>query len=635
MNKNDISEHSLLPKGALLQMGKYRIEEQLASGGFGNTYEVMNLHFEERYALKEFFMRGINERAKRTSSINVSNRENVDMFKGQLEKFKKEARRLRKLHNPHIVQVHDLFEENNTAYYVMDYVDGESLSNLLKRTNKPLTEAEVLDLLPQILDALETIHNKSIWHLDLKPGNIMVDKSGKVILIDFGASKQISSTEGQTSTSTALCFTPGFAPPEQIDQKMELIGPWTDLYALGATLYNLVTNYQPPTVSEMLEPDAFVYPKPISEKTKELISWLMKPNRQRRPQSVADVKGFLEKPYGEPSPSESIVLNEVLSKEKAHTQKEKSKVLVQEIDSPTIMLADSPYAFEEVNQNRQRRPQPLAEIKEFMEKPHKEQPSSESIVLDEVPSKEEHAPKDESKVLVQEIDSPTIMLADSPYASEEVTILEKEEPMKKSSEHTERTVVVDRQPQRHVDEDKSKRPSKWTKSRNELITFIIFSTVCVLGFLILFIVFLKNYGKTGSKNTDKIENVGLFESKYPGRSTIENPSVTLNNYHSHLGTCTYEGTVNLQNQPHGNGEATFTDGRYYKGPFVNGNFEGRDAYFRYGNGDVFEGEFANNSFKYGRYTQKSDKSYFEGEFEVGQPSKGTWYDSKGNIIETI
>ena len=184
-------------------------------------------------------MRGINERAKRTSSINVSNRENVDMFKGQLEKFKKEARRLRKLHNPHIVQVHDLFEENNTAYYVMDYVDGESLSNLLKRTNKPLTEAEVLDLLPQILDALETIHNKSIWHLDLKPGNIMVDKSGKVILIDFGASKQISSTEGQTSTSTALCFTPGFAPPEQIDQKIheqhhtDLYGEFVDRLGIG------------------------------------------------------------------------------------------------------------------------------------------------------------------------------------------------------------------------------------------------------------------------------------------------------------------------------------------------------------------------------------------------------------------
>ena len=549
MNKNDISEHSLLPKGALLQMGKYRIEEQLASGGFGNTYEVMNLHFEERYALKEFFMRGINERAKRTSSINVSNRENVDMFKGQLEKFKKEARRLRKLHNPHIVQVHDLFEENNTAYYVMDYVDGESLSNLLKRTNKPLTEAEVLDLLPQILDALETIHNKSIWHLDLKPGNIMVDKSGKVILIDFGASKQISSTEGQTSTSTALCFTPGFAPPEQIDQKMELIGPWTDLYALGATLYNLITNYQPPTVSEMLEPDAFVYPKPISEKTKELISWLMKPNRQRRPQSVADVKGFLEKPYGEPSPSESI-----MSKE-------------------------------------------------------------------ETPSQEDHAVKEEATILAQENDAPTVMFHDSPYASEEVTILEKDDPQKDNLNQVEHIIVDAKQSSQHNNIRNNKQTNDLKNKGRSKKMFLVLISICIVCFFGLLALI---YSQNGNKSKDKDI---VKESKVPPKQPSQ--------FNSKLGTCIYKGAYNNQNQPHGNGEATFTDGRYYKGPFVNGNFEGHGAYFRYGNGDVFEGEFANNSFKYGRYTQNSDKSYYEGEFEGGQPSKGTWFDSKGNVIETI
>ena len=119
---------------------------------------------------------------------------------------------MRKLNNKHIVRVYDLFEENDTAYYVMDFINGESLSSRLKKNGSPFSEKDVLKILDQILDALEEVHKLNIWHLDLKPGNILINNEGNAVLIDFGASKQMSSSEGYETTTTSMCYTPGYAP---------------------------------------------------------------------------------------------------------------------------------------------------------------------------------------------------------------------------------------------------------------------------------------------------------------------------------------------------------------------------------------------------------------------------------------
>ena len=176
-----------LQPNTTLQGGKYRIERVLGQGGFGNTYVGYNTEFEETVAIKEFFMKGVTERDETTCVVSVSNADNVQQFEEQREKFKKEARRLRKLKNEHIVKVHDLFEENGTAYYVMDFIDGESLAEKMKKTGQSFPEAEVRSILSQILEALKEVHQNEIWHLDLKPGNIMIDKSGDAYLIDFGS----------------------------------------------------------------------------------------------------------------------------------------------------------------------------------------------------------------------------------------------------------------------------------------------------------------------------------------------------------------------------------------------------------------------------------------------------------------
>ena len=300
-----IQKEGMLKVGTLLANGKYRIDQYLASGGFGNTYVATDMAFDEKVAIKELFIKGVCGRTADSSEISVSLSENQRAFSAQQEKFRKEAKRIRKLSNPHIISVHDLFDENGTYYYVMDFVEGESLSARLKRTKKPLSETELMLLVPQILDALECVHAESIWHLDLKPANIMVDAKGNVQLIDFGASKQLRNANGDSlSTSSAMAYTAGYAPSEQMEQNIDKFGPWTDLYSLGATMYNLLTMQQPPSPSDIDEDSrtALKLPKGISRKTERLIFWLMKPNRKMRPQSVTDVKQFLVEANDTPRP---------------------------------------------------------------------------------------------------------------------------------------------------------------------------------------------------------------------------------------------------------------------------------------------------------------------------------------------
>ena len=290
----------MLQVGTILH-GTYKIESYLASGGFGNTYLAKNIEFDETYAIKEFFVKGVCQRDGNSTTISVSNAENTNSFEQQREKFKKEARRLRSLSNPHIVKVYDLFEENGTAYYVMDYVDGENLSARLKRTNAPLAESEVRNYSNQILDGLEAIHNEGMFHLDIKPANIMVDSHNVVKLIDFGASKQQSAVGGATM-STGISYTNGYAPSEQMAQSYDKFGPWTDFYALGATMYKLLTNQDPPSVSDLSEDETedkhLALPMPnVSEEMKKLVVWMMQVNRLKRPKNVGEIRRILQQSY--------------------------------------------------------------------------------------------------------------------------------------------------------------------------------------------------------------------------------------------------------------------------------------------------------------------------------------------------
>ena len=290
-----------LQPNTTLQGGKYRIERVLGQGGFGITYLARNTVFDIDVAIKEFFMKDENDRDGSSVTMPITTKQ--ELFHGQMEKFKKEAKRMFAIKNEHIVGVQDLFEENGTAYYVMDYVDGENLAERLKRTGKPMSEQEVRDILPQILDALKSIHDAGIWHLDLKPANIMLTKEGKVKLIDFGASKQLNAQKGGATTSTAISYTNGYAPREQMEQNYDKFGPWTDIYALGATLYYLLTNKRPPLPTDIdddMSEDkhkALLMSENASKEMRSLVLWMMQTDRNKRPNDVKSIMPRLSNIY--------------------------------------------------------------------------------------------------------------------------------------------------------------------------------------------------------------------------------------------------------------------------------------------------------------------------------------------------
>ncbi len=323
-----LDSKNLLKEGTMLNHGKYRIFRHLASGGFGNTYEALNVAFEKTCAIKEFFMKGVSLRNESTNEISIAHPENKRLFNGQKDKFKKEARRINTLNNEHIVKVYDLFEENGTVYYVMEYIDGKSLYQLQKGLHHPFSEKQALVIFVQLLDALKVIHENSILHMDLKPANVLIDKNGKCTVIDFGASKQ-STIDSGTTTSSALAYTLGYAPNEQINGKSENWGPWTDFYALGATMYNLLTGISPSTLDiEEDGEDAFEFPSNISENIQNLIIWLMSPRRKDRPQSVDDIDSYLKENKvtveNEQSVLDSFYPKEILIDKKSEFSEEKS-----------------------------------------------------------------------------------------------------------------------------------------------------------------------------------------------------------------------------------------------------------------------------------------------------------------------
>lgn len=210
------------------------------------------------------------------------------------QKFLKEARTIAKLDHPGIVRIHDVFEENGTAYYVMDFIEGENLNDKVKREG-PLSEEKALGYIRQIGEALAYVHKRSIMHLDVKPANVIVRREDdKAILIDFGTAKQYDSEGTQTST-TPVGLSVGYAPIEMNNPGgVQTFSPETDVYSLGATLYYLVTGNNPPSASERMEMlmdgEKFELPEALSVTTANVIEQSMQARKKR----IQTVSGFLD-----------------------------------------------------------------------------------------------------------------------------------------------------------------------------------------------------------------------------------------------------------------------------------------------------------------------------------------------------
>ncbi len=229
-----------LAVGTTLYNGKYIIERVLGEGGFGITYlarhSVLN---KQRYAIKEFFISGKCARDTHHHTLSL-----VDITQEDFERFRQrfvdEARTLNTLNHPGVVKVVDIFDDNNTSYIVMPFVEGETLRHRVEAKGR-LPYDVAVNYIAQLAEALGYIHSMHILHRDVKPDNIMITPDDKVVLIDFGSARQFVNDEVQRQTSI---LTQGYAPPEQYVATSKK-GNYTDIYALGAVLYFAVTGQKP------------------------------------------------------------------------------------------------------------------------------------------------------------------------------------------------------------------------------------------------------------------------------------------------------------------------------------------------------------------------------------------------------
>ena len=228
-----------LQSGTRLNGGKYIIKEKIGEGGFGITYKAIHSGFKSVVCIKEYFLGG---KCVRNLSNNTIQTQGIkeDFFEDNRQRFVNEAKTLINLRHPNIVEVLDVFDENNTSYIVMSYIEGRSLQSIVDANGK-LSYRDAVNYIAQISSAIGYIHSKHILHRDIKPDNIMITADYRAILIDFGSARVFEENKTQIHTSI---LTHGFAPPEQYTPKSKK-GSYTDIYALGATLYYILTSEVP------------------------------------------------------------------------------------------------------------------------------------------------------------------------------------------------------------------------------------------------------------------------------------------------------------------------------------------------------------------------------------------------------
>ena len=304
-------EAGILPVGTVLKK-RYCIGEVLGKGGFGVTYKAFDTVDSKIVAVKEYYPSGLVHRDTGTTQISVSSKQYEDNFKVGADKFFEEAKMVSRFNgNPNIVNVYEFFYENGTVYFAMEYLDGVDLKHFVKERGGKLPQENVLYIANIITDALLIAHSMNVLHRDISPDNIFILNNGEVKLIDFGAARQVLAEQ---SKSISVILKQGFAPLEQYQRRGKQ-GPWTDIYALGATLYYVLTGKMPDEVTERLDfPDigsADEYG--VDPDFWEIIRKCMEVRAADRYQTVFELKEKLNALHLKP---ESLIQDEVSDKEK-------------------------------------------------------------------------------------------------------------------------------------------------------------------------------------------------------------------------------------------------------------------------------------------------------------------------------
>jgi len=272
-----------LPEG--FQLENYRVLRLLSSGGFSFVY-LAHDEKEAPVAIKEYLPASL---AVRTSDrpAPVVPPENLATFRYGLKCFFEEGRALATLSHPNVVRVTNFFRANDTVYLVMRYERGRTLQEHIHKKTGPLKEDWLRGTFTQLLNGLREVHSNKLLHLDIKPGNIYVRNDGVPVLIDFGAARQTLTAEG---IKLPPMYTPGFASPEH-HRERENLGPWSDIYSIGASMYACLAGAAPPLATERVEKDKMISARKgwagkYSAELLDTIDWCLRLDHMERPQSV-------------------------------------------------------------------------------------------------------------------------------------------------------------------------------------------------------------------------------------------------------------------------------------------------------------------------------------------------------------
>jgi serine/threonine protein kinase len=296
------SHLNALPKGYEFQ--GYRIEHELGAGGFGITYKATELLIGRSVAIKEYLPPAVALRGRDSISIHPIGPRNRDAFEWGLKRFRKEAQALVNFRHPNIVDVHRFFEANGTAYLVMAFEEGMSLGAILKR-HGPITEDEIREVLDPLLDGVALVHASGFLHRDIKPDNVIIRRAdGTPVLIDFGAARQA----GGIDEISQPIVSAGYSPFEQYANSTRQ-GPFSDIYAIGATAYACVTGHRPTDATDRLAgtrmmPAVEAGKGRYSESLLRAIDCALSMSAEERPQTVEALRAMLAgEPAERPTPA--------------------------------------------------------------------------------------------------------------------------------------------------------------------------------------------------------------------------------------------------------------------------------------------------------------------------------------------
>ena len=579
----NIDKSTTLQTGAKLQNGRYTIVKVLGQGGFGITYQATTkeavtgnlgkMEVEVPVAIKEFFMKETCLRNQETANISIPSTGSAEQVDKYRQKFIKEAHNLASLNHPNIVHVADVFEENNTVYYVMQFLKNGSLREQL-REKGPLSEAEALKYTIQVGEALEYMHNeKHMCHYDVKPGNILLN-GDKAMLIDFGISKNYTS-DGKETSATPVGLSKGFAPIEQYNQSLQDFSPVSDIYSLGATLYNLLTGTTPPEAPTIYDEGLGERPANISEKVWNIIGAAMKPSRRERPQSMSTFLGYLKGTIPVPTPGASKL--PPIPPVPVTPAADDNDVVI------TGRGGATPPPPPGANQ-----PKPASNPEPATEPKHVQQPKA--------PVFEE---------------------------SEETRVVDA------TPGYTLKPATPEIKPTTSEPQATPTNPYEQRKKKSFLIPIIVGVVMALIVAVGLFFA-INHFDLFGNSTTTSTETdiEAVEEGDRVEDFPVRNPDGSV--------AFVYTGTM-LDGQPNGSGVAKYNDSDKdtYTGKFIKGLRVDENATLTFKNGDVYKGSFENDQYVKGTYTVAADKSYFKGTFKNYNPYTGEWYDKSGNLISKV